>query len=317
MDEAKYVIDCDPGHDDAVAILYGAAHAEVLGITTVFGNAPVEHTTRNALRICELAQLELPVARGMGRPLVGEAVHASDAHGVTGLDGVDLPEPARKPLAQHAVDYLIEQAAAYPGVLVIVAVGPLTNVAMALHKEPRLTEWLRGITIMGGSTHVGNMTSVAESNISADPEAAHVVLQSGIPLHMVGLNVTRELGVTPEDIVCLRQPGYRVAPKIADLLEFYLQRQQVLYARNVAPMHDVCAWMPYLHPTWMQYQEAHVEVELCGRHTRGMTVCDLRGLRTRAVEKIQPPADPNVQVALAADRDAIIHAVVETLLVYG
>jgi inosine-uridine nucleoside N-ribohydrolase len=316
MVEVKYVIDCDPGHDDAVAILYGAAHAEVLGITTVFGNAPVEHTTRNALRICDLAALELPVARGMGRPLVGEAVHASDAHGVTGLDGVELPEPVRQPIAQHAVDYLIEQAGVHPDALVIVAVGPLSNIAAALHKEPRMAEWLRGITIMGGSTHIGNMTPVAETNIAADPEAAHVVLHSGIPLHMVGLNVTREVGVTPDDIARLRQSGHRVAPKIADLLEFYRQRQQVLYARDVAPMHDVCAWMPYLHPAWMQYREAHVEVELCGRYTRGMTVCDLRGLRTHAVQKITPPAEANVHVALAADRNAIIHAVVETLLGY-
>ena len=168
MSKRKILIDCDPGHDDAVAILYAARHLDLVGISTVHGNNTVENTTRNALAILELA----------------------------GLDGADVPEPKRRPVDMHAVDFIIDMGRRHRGELVLATIGPETNVAMALRREPRLKDWLQEITVMGGSTGPGNVTPAAEFNIYCDPEAAWAVFNSGIPIRMVGLNVTRRTGVS-------------------------------------------------------------------------------------------------------------------------
>jgi|TARA_Y100000031_G_scaffold128028_1_gene146065 inosine-uridine nucleoside N-ribohydrolase len=312
----KFIIDCDPGHDDAVAILFGAKYCDLIGITTVYGNSTVQNTTRNALAICELAGLKLPVAQGLADPLSGARISGEIAHGKTGLDGAELPSPQSKPISQSAVDFLIEQAEEHRGDLVIVAVAPITNVATALQTEPKLRSWLKAISIMGGSTHIGNVTASAEFNTYTDPEAAEIVFDSGVPIHMVGLNVTTQFGIAGNDIKRLRLEGGKLARELANALDFYLQRQGSLYGRTIAPIHDVCAWLPYTHPGLIDYQATRVSVETGGRHTRGMTVCDFRGLITGKTGSIAATQPANAEVAVDVRGDAIIELVLDTLLEY-
>ena len=307
MPRTKLLIDCDPGHDDAVAILYAARHCDLLGITTVHGNNSVENVTRNALSLLMLAGLGIPVAAGCAAPLVGRESEAADVHGKGGLEGADLPEPDRAQLSGHAVDLIIETARRHQGELVLAVIGPATNVAVALKREPRLAGWLREITVMGGSAGLGNMTPVAEFNAWSDPEAAAVLYGCGAPIRMVGYDVTSRTGMTGRDIARLAGGG-RVAQTVGKLLAFYLGKQREFLGLELAPMHDVCAIVPYVQENLISYQSCHVAVELAGALTRGMTVCDLR----------RPARDgkANVQLAMEADAPRLIGHVVETLLAY-
>ena len=193
----KVILDCDPGHDDAMAILLAAKRLDVLGITTVAGNQSIDKVTTNALKVVELAGLtRIPVAQGAAHPLVRAPRHAPEIHGQTGLDGPDLPVPATKPVNMHAVDFIIVTVMRTDGVT-LVPTGPLTNIALALRKEPRIAGRIPEICLMGGSRTHGNVTAAAEFNIYFDPEAAHAVFTSGIPIKMVGLNVTEQVIATP------------------------------------------------------------------------------------------------------------------------
>lgn len=292
----KLVLDCDPGHDDAVALVYAACHLELLAVTTVFGNQSVEHTTRNALGLCKLARLDVPVARGAAGPLVGAAISGGSVHGRTGLDGAELPEPDRDAVDGHAVDLILRLARAHRGELVLAATGALTNVALALQVEPRLRQWLRAITVMGGTTGAGNVTQVAEFNVYCDPEAASVVLDSGVPLWLVGLDVTRRVGADAAAIAALREGG-ALARTIADLLLFYLDSLRRIHGLETASLHDPCALVPFAAPALMEYRATHVAVELASPLTRGMLVCDLRRLGPGPLGHIRPGAPPNVQLA--------------------
>lgn len=314
MARTKIVIDCDPGHDDAVAILYAARHCELIGVTTTHGNNTLDNVTRNALSVLTLAKLDVPLAKGCAEPIAGTRIHAANGHGKTGLDGTDLPEPDRSPIDQHAVDFLIESARKHKGELVLAVIGPATNVAMAIKREPRFAGWLREITVMGGSTQLGNITAVAEFNCWADPEASSVMYSCGALIRMVGYNVTSRTGTTETDIARLRAGGM-VAGHIANLLEFYLEKQRQFFGLNIAPMHDVCAIIPYVHDDMITYHHCNVQVELTGKLTRGMTVCDLRNL-TDEGKSMQGSKEANVMVALEADVHRLIDHVVETILSY-
>lgn len=314
MAKPKILIDCDPGHDDAVALLFAARHLDLVGVTTVHGNNSLENTTRNALAVLELGEIEVPLARGCADPLAMPNAGTADVHGSTGLDGVALPEPSRRPIDKHAVDFIIEMASRHRGELALATIGPETNVALALRREPRLKEWLTEIAVMGGSTGNGNVTAAAEWNIHCDPEAAWAVFNSGIPIRMVGLNITRRTGLEQADIDRLRASGRRVAGVIADLLKFYLANQRKRSGITIAPMHDVCAVLPYVHSGLIDFAHARVEVELSGTHTRGMTLCDLRPAALAAGLKRVPP--PNAHVAVEARSREIVERVVETLLSY-
>jgi len=312
----KILIDCDPGHDDAVALLFAARHLELVGITTVHGNSSLENTTRNALALLELAGLDIPVARGCAGPWVGNATYAPHIHGKSGLDGATLPQPTRQLVEAHAVDFIIDQAQRHRGELVVAVIGPQTNLAMALRREPRLAQWLREVTVMGGSTTTGNVTPAAEFNIYCDPEAAAAVFASGIPIRMVGLNVTRRTGFSSADVERLRSSGRRVAGVIADLLAFYLARQRESFGLDLAPMHDVCAVIPYAFPDLIRYGRTSVQVELGGALTRGMTVCDLRAFHPATRLPAELTKGGNAQVALEADSRLLIDRVIETILAY-
>lgn len=307
MTRPKLLIDCDPGHDDAVALLFAARHFDLVGVTTTHGNNSLANITRNALAILELGGIDVPVAMGFAKPLVGEPVYAP-VHGKSGLDGHELPEPARRPIDVHAVDFIIETARRHQGELILAVIGPQTNVAVALGREPKLRTWLREITVMGGSAAGGNVTAAAEFNIFCDPEAAAVVFGCGVPIRMVGLDVTRRTGFDEADIARLRASGRRVAGVIADLVSFYLARQREVFARAVAPMHDVCALVPYVDEALLETDGAIVHVECAGIHTRGATVCDVRGARGLAV--------PPVRLATRSEARALIDRVIDTLLTY-
>jgi len=313
-EKAKILIDCDPGHDDAVALLFAARHLDLVAVTTVHGNNSLANTTRNALAVLELAGIDVPVAAGCSEPLVQAPGHAGHIHGKTGLDGADIPAPTRSPIEMHAVDLIIELASRHRGELVVALIGPQTNFAVALKREPRLKEWVREVTIMGGSTCLGNITPVAEFNVSCDPEAASVVFESGIPIRMVGYNVTRQTGFDAGDLARLKASGRKMASVIGDLMGFYLAGQNRVFGLSVAPMHDVCAIVPYVAPGLIRYVETSVKVELAGVYTRGMTVCDLRGLRPDAPAYIRPAEAATTKVALEADSRPLIDLVVDAVL---
>ena len=214
------IVDCDPGHDDAIALVVAARHTELLGVTTVAGNAPIERTTRNALVILDLLGHDAPVHQGAARPLLAAPVHAGYVHGESGLDGADLPEPERTVAGEDAVAFLVETARAREG-LWLVPTGPLTNIALALRRAPDLPDRIAGISLMGGSATVGNRTAVAEFNIWADPEAAAVVFDYGGPLIQAGLHLTHELQTTPERLAALRAMPNRLGPLLGQLLDFF------------------------------------------------------------------------------------------------
>ena len=314
--KTKIVIDCDPGHDDLVAILYAARHLNLLGVTTVHGNNTLTNTTRNGLIALEIGKINVPLAMGAVEPLVQPSVGIASGHGKSGLDGHDFPDPKIKPIDQHAVDFIIETARQHQGELVLATIGPETNLALAIKREPRLRQWIREITIMGGSTTTGNFSPAAEFNIAADIEAASVVFESGIPFRMVGYNITRQTGFDIHDIERLRKAGTQACIAIADLMQFYLNRQNDMYGLTIAPMHDVCAIIPYVRPDLIEFLHTSARIELTGTYTRGMTVCDVRHPKGSIEPSLRNRTEPNAYVAVSAKSRELIDIVIETLLTY-
>jgi inosine-uridine nucleoside N-ribohydrolase len=312
----KILIDCDPGHDDAVAILFAARHLDLKAITTVHGNNTLKNTTANALKVLELAGIDYPVAAGADRPLVQGGNPVASLHGRTGLDGADLPAPTRRPLKEHAVEVIIETARAHKEELVVAIVGPQTNIALALRREPRLAKWVREFSVMGGSATLGNVTPAAEFNISCDPEAAATVFESGVPIRMAGYNMTRVTGFDAADIERMRAAQRKTATAFAGLMEFYLAKQKSAYDLDVAPMHDVCAIVPYVAPDLIRYLHTSVRVELAGKWTRGMTVCDLRNVQRNHGSGMSSALSPNAHVAIESKARKLINLVLDTLLTY-
>jgi inosine-uridine nucleoside N-ribohydrolase len=302
------ILDCDPGHDDAVAIVVAARHAELLGITTVAGNAPLDRTTYNARVMRDLLGVDVPVHSGADRPLLEPPHPAAMVHGASGLDGADLPAPTRPLDGTDAVGFIIETGRRTEGVW-LVGVGPLTNLALALRAAPDLARRIAGISVMGGGTF-GNRTAVAEFNIWADPEAAAVVFGYGGPLVMAGLDLTHQLLATPPRIVAVKaQPG-RLAAVLGDLFDFfsttYIGRHDHIAG---AAVHDPCAVLALTHPELFEREHRHVAVETAGPLTRGMTVIDRRDLKER------PPG--NCDVLTRLDGDAAWAVIVEAVGSYG
>lgn len=317
MTRQKILIDCDPGHDDLVAILFAARHMDLVGVTTVHGNNSLANTTRNGLITLELGGLDaVPLAAGCAEPLAQASIGVGEGHGKSGLDGAEVPDPRRKPIDTHAVDFIIAMAEKHKEELILATIGPETNIAMALKREPRLKKWLREITIMGGSTTTGNFTPAAEFNIAGDVEAAWAVFESGVPLRMVGLNITRVTGFDENDITKMRASGRKVAAVVADLMTFYLGTQKTRYGLSVATMHDVCAIIPYVYPELITYLHTSARVEKDGTYTRGMTMCDLRHPKGSAVDHLRHRTPPNCLVAVEANSRAISEIVLEALLTY-
>jgi pyrimidine-specific ribonucleoside hydrolase len=309
------ILDCDPGHDDALAILLAARHFEILGITTVAGNVDVERTTLNGLRVVELAGLDVPVARGCAAPLVQVPVFGDAVHGKSGLDGYAFPPVKRQPDRRSGVEFLIETLRAREGVT-IVATGPLTNLAVAMRTAPDIAARIAAITLMGGSVTAGNVTVAAEFNTWFDPEAADVVFRSGVPLWMSGLNLTRQAGIDADGVAQIEALGTRTARAAAALLRFYLSRQ-ALSGNAAGPLHDPCAVAILLEPALIAWAPMHVVVELRGEHTRGMTVCDARHLAefnpSARPDAVPRGEAPNARVGLRLDRPAFMRLLEDAL----
>ncbi len=270
------ILDCDPGHDDALAILLAGRSTELLGITVVSGNAPLEKTLRNALLTTQIGGLDVPVHAGASRPLVAEARHAPDIHGESGLDGPDLPSLRRAATPGSAVRFLIDAARARDD-LWLVATGPLTNVALALRQAPDLAERLLGISVMGGAWGPGNVTAAAEFNVWADPEAAAVVFASGARIVLAGLDLTHQFVIDEDRLARIRALGTAPASFAAELLEYYGGAYRREFAGPLAaPLHDPCSVLALTHPELFERAPRHVAVELHGELTRGATVVDRR-----------------------------------------
>jgi inosine-uridine nucleoside N-ribohydrolase len=298
MTPIPIVLDCDPGHDDAIALLLALASPEVelRGVTTVAGNQTVEKTTVNALRVLELAgREEVEVAAGAGRPLVREPFVAAYVHGETGLDGSDLPPARGEPVAQHAVDFLAERV----GGITLVATGPLTNVALLLARHPEVRP--ERIVLMGGAIAEGNVTPAAEFNVWADPEAAKRVFASGLDLTMVGLDVTHRALVRTEHKERLRAAG-RVGRTVAELLDFYDRFHREVYGFDGSPIHDAVALAYAFRPDLLETRGLNVEVYCESELCRGRTVVDVWRRSGR---------EANAKVAVGIDSAAFVELLVE------
>jgi inosine-uridine nucleoside N-ribohydrolase len=274
------ILDCDPGHDDAIALLLALASPEVnlLGVTTVSGNQTLEKTTANAIRVLDhVGRTEIPVAAGADRPLVRERHVAADVHGETGLDGPDLPPPSRKPEAAHAIDWIAMTLTASRSPITLVPTGPLTNIALFLARYPELASRVERIVLMGGAYGEGNVTPAAEFNIWADPEAAHRVFTSGIDLTMVGLDVTHQALLRPRDVDRLRASG-RAGRLVADLFEFYVGFHRRRYGWEGAPVHDAVAMAHVIDPGLLTTEHLGVVVDIGPEPSRGRTHVDLSRL---------------------------------------
>jgi purine nucleosidase len=267
------ILDCDPGIDDALAIAFAHGHPDIrlLGITTVAGNVGLTRTTENALAVSEfIGAGGTPVTAGCATPLVRPALDARQVHGESGLGGARLPSPVQKPAPGHAIDYIIDTAGATPGEITLVATGPLTNIAMAVRKEPRLVHWVKDFVIMGGSAGRGNVTPAAEYNIWADPEAAAAVFTAGWTVTVLGLDVTLKTGATPVTLARMGELGSLGAELLLPALEQYRSGSEP----GGPAVHDVCAVVYVAEPALFGLVPARVEVETAGRLTSGMTVTD-------------------------------------------
>ncbi|MFM5371013.1 pyrimidine-specific ribonucleoside hydrolase RihA [Aeromonas veronii] len=302
------ILDCDPGHDDAIALILALASPElkVLAVTTSAGNQTPDKTLNNALRILTLlGRDDIPVAAGAPKPLARELIIADNVHGESGLDGPKLPDPAFAPQAMTGLELMAKCLRESLEPVTLVPTGPLTNIALLLAAHPELKPKIARIVLMGGAAGAGNWTPAAEFNIYVDPEAADMVFKSGIPITMCGLDVTHEAQVMDEDIERVRAITNPVAQCVAGLLDFFM-----IYHRDPkwgfagAPLHDPCtiAWL--LAPELFHGVECRVDIETSGEHTVGMTVVDRYGLTGK-------PA--NALVLLGLDRPGFIDLLVTRL----
>ena len=299
------LIDCDPGHDDAIALLLALAspEVEVLGITTVAGNQTLDKTTKNALKLLEFTgRTEIPVAAGAPRPLVREQYIAGYVHGESGMDGPELPEPQIRAIDEHAVDFLAELIR--PDV-VLIPTGPLTNIAMLLQRYPEVRP--ARIVLMGGAIAEGNVTPAAEFNIWADPEAAARVFSSGIDVTMVGLDVTHKALFRPADSERLAATG-RTGRLVAELFAFYQQFHSEQYGWDGSPVHDAVAVAHVLRPDLLETVDRGVVVDTGGELSRGRTYVDLWG---------RAGWEPNAQVAVDIDAAGFVDFLVARLASLG
>ena len=306
----KIILDCDPGHDDAVAILLalGNPEIEIVGITTVGGNQSLEKVTYNARAMLEAAHAhDIPVYAGSDRPLVREQEVAESIHGETGLDGVELPVPTRPLEDMHAVNFIVKTIMeSEPGTITLVPTGPLTNIALALRMEPRIAERVSEVVLMGGGFHEGNWSAVAEFNIIVDPEAAHIVFNAPWKLTMVGLDLTHQALCTPEVQRRIEEIGTPLAVIVSGLMDFFRKTYQDNQDFVDPPVHDPCTVAYLIDPSVVRTRRCPLDVELHGELTLGMTVADLRGPEPSEEEC-------HTQVATKLDFDKFWNLVIQAI----
>lgn len=313
----KILLDADPGHDDAVALLLAHANPRVdlLAVTTIGGNQTLEKVTRNALGVLTLlGATDIPVAAGCTRPLVRPVRVAADIHGESGLDGVDLPAPGITLDPRHAVDLIIDTVMAHaPGEVTLVPTGPLTNIALAARKEPAIVERVREVVLMGGGVHEGNATAVAEFNILCDPEAAAIVFDAGWEVVMVGLDVTHQALATPEVAARVDELDSPVSRFVGQLIAAFGRAYRDVQGFDAPPVHDPCAVAYVIDPTVVETVSVPVSVELSGALTRGRTVADLRAFGAALASGVPGGGAAGV-AASSADADPACNTSVATRL---
>jgi inosine-uridine nucleoside N-ribohydrolase len=302
----KILLDCDPGHDDAIALLLALASPEVelVGVTTVHGNQTLEKTTVNALKLLEfVGRADVPVAAGAGRPIRREAFVAEYVHGESGMDGPTLPQPTTAPVDEHAVDFIARALTESPEPVTLVPTGPLTNIGLLLARHPDAAARVERIVLMGGAIGEGNVTPAAEFNIWCDPEAADRVFGSGLDVTMIGLDVTHRAIFGPAPTAALKAAG-RVGAMVAELLEFYGRFHKESYGWDGSPIHDAVAMAHAFRPGIVETVYTGVRVD-CGEELgRGRTNVDLRG---------RVGWEPNANVAVDIDADAFVALLVERI----
>jgi pyrimidine-specific ribonucleoside hydrolase len=306
MNPTPIILDVDPGHDDAVAIKLacGAPALELLAVTTVAGNVPLEKTTRNALRVLSLiGRPNIPVAAGAAAPLVRPLRTAEDIHGESGLEGPEIPDASFEPDERGATRLMADAVRGSPGPVTLVPVGPLTNVALFLREYPELKDRVARISLMGGSIGLGNTTPAAEFNVYVDPEAAREVFESGLPITMSGLDVTHQAGAGPAERERLRALG-RVGCLVAELLEFFAATYESIYGFDAPPLHDAVAVAAVLEPALLETRPMRVDVECESELTRGETVCDFYGVTGKR---------PNAEVGVRLDREGFFDLLYRSL----
>ena len=304
------ILDCDPGHDDAIALLLalGSPELRLLGVTTVSGNQTLEKTTANAIRVLDhVNRSDVPVSAGAPRPLVRERRTAGEVHGETGLDGPDLPGPSRAPERMHAIDWMAQALSASAEPVTLVPTGPLTNIALFLARYPELESRIERIVLMGGAIGEGNTTPAAEFNIWVDPEAAHRVFQSGVEVTMVGLDVTHQALMTPGHVERLAAAG-RAGKLVADLFAFYARFHERHYGWEGAPVHDAVAMAHVIDPTLLTTRHCGVLVDTGPEPSRGRTHVDLRA--TTGWE-------PNCHVAVGIDAARFLELLITRISALG
>ena len=307
----KIILNCDPGQDDAVALALAMAAKDefkLLGVTTVAGNVPLKLTQRNARIMCEICHRpDVKVYAGADKPIVQELVTAEHVHGKSGLDGIDIYEPNHPLEEKHAVDFIIEAClTADDNSIFLIPTGPLTNIGLAMKREPAILPKIKEIVLMGGALkEAGNITPSAEFNIYVDPEAAQIVLKCGRPIVMMSLDVTHQVLTTKKRVDAIRNLGSIVGQQIASLIEFFERYDEEKYHIDGAPLHDPCTVAFLLKPDLFSLKEVNVEVETSGKFTRGATVVDYWGVTDRA---------PNVKWAYAVNDEGFFKLLNEYLI---
>lgn len=301
MNPKRILFDTDPGIDDALAILLALASPElkIEGISAVHGNCSLNQATINALSVLELAKAaDVPVARGFELPLVQPSLLAPETHGKTGLGYAQLPAPKTRPVNQHSVEFLIEKIMSAPGEITLVCIGPLTNVAVAIRKEPRIVQAVKDVIIMGGAIrHQGNTTPQAEFNVYVDPHAAHIVFHSGMPMTLVPLDVTYQCALTKQDVARLQKIKSPIPTFIADSTRFYMEFHDEYQKIDGCIINDPLALALTFAPELCDYEEHFVDVDISGGVSMGNTFADFYKMTKR-------PANMKVALGVRA-RDFI------------
>lgn len=302
----KIILDCDPGHDDMMAIMLATASSELelLGITTVAGNQTGPKTFENARRIITLLGIDVPLARGSDRPITRELITAPQIHGSSGLDGAELPGPDAPFLNCHAVDFIIDTLKASDEKITLVPTGPLTNIGLALIKAPEIKDKIKEIVLMGGAVYDSNMTPGSEFNIFVDPEAAREVFLSGLAVTMVGLDVTNKSLLSFAQADEMISWGGKISSVVGPLMKFFAQANLDYFGINGAPIHDALTVATLVNHSVVEFENWYVDVETRGELTRGQTVADVYGVTGN---------EPNCKVAMKVNNDLFMSIMMDAV----
>lgn len=308
MKKTPVIIDCDPGLDDVVALLLAGKNEniDIKAVTVVGGNQTLEKVGLNALKVLSFADIKVPLAYGFAGPMVRDLTVASEVHGADGIHGIELPESSLEKSELHAIDLMAKIIGESKEKITLIAMGPLTNIAMFLKRYPHLKDKIEKISLMGGVINGGNCTCVSEFNIYVDPEAASIVFNSRIPLIMLGLDITHKANTLAEDIKAIRGIGNKVSSLMAEALDkLYIFHKKTGF--DGCHLHDPVALFAVSNPQMIKTRPLRVDIELKGEFTRGMTV---------AHEDKRFNENPNAEVGFDIDREAFIKEIIETVKRY-